>query len=271
MRAIPQAVDAVFHVAGSSNLWSRGNAGQTAINVDGTRNVVEAALARRAKKLIFTSSWVTYGDQTGRFDETADKRGRLSWVNHYHSKFLAEEEVRKGIARGLDATIMNPSLIMGPGDTNGWARIIKQIHSGSLPGVPPWAVSFAHVREVARAHIAAAEVGRTGENYLLGGADATFLELVQIIGRVAGRAVPDKALPAWALRLLGRFNQWGSYFTGRAPDLTPETAFSVTRRMACDCSKAQRELGYRPVALEAIVEDSYRWLEREGLLKENRG
>src|SRR5262249_23475695 len=155
-RAIPERVDAVFHTAGSSNLWSRGNAAQRATNVGGTRNVVAAALARKARKLVFTSSWVSYGNQSGRFDETAKKLGRFSWVNHFRTKFLAEEGIRDGIARGLDATILNPSLIMGPGDTHGWARMIKLIHAGSLPGVPPGAVSFAHVREVAKAHIAAA-------------------------------------------------------------------------------------------------------------------
>jgi dihydroflavonol-4-reductase len=136
-RGMSERVDAVFHVAGSSNLWSRANREQTKINVEGTRNVVEAALARGAKKLVFTSSWVTYGDQRGRFDETAEKRGRVSWVNHYLTKFLAEEEVHAGIAKGLDATIMNPSLIVGPYDTVGWARFIKMVYMGALPGVPP--------------------------------------------------------------------------------------------------------------------------------------
>jgi nucleoside-diphosphate-sugar epimerase len=89
---------------------------------------------------------------------------------------------------------------------------------------------------------------------------------VQTIGRVTGRPVPKRALPAWVLRVVGRLDQWGSYIIGRAPGVTPETVFSVTRNMACDCSKAQRELGYEPVKLDIMVEDSFRWLKNEGLL-----
>jgi nucleoside-diphosphate-sugar epimerase len=123
------------------------------------------------------------------------------------------------------------------------------------------------VREVAKAHVAAAERGRRGENYLLGGADASMLQLVQIIGELAGRRVPSRPVPAWLLHAAGAAGEWLSSLTGREPTLTLGAARLVTRSMFCDCSKAQRELGYQPVPLRAMAEDCFRWLQQEGQLR----
>lgn len=248
-------------------MWSRRNAAQDRINVDGARNVVEAALAARARRLVHTSSISAYGIHRGRIDETAEQRGRTSWINYQRSKFLGEEEVRKGIARGLDALIVNPASVFGPYDTSSWARLIRLIYTGKLSGVPPGALSFCHAREVAKAHIAAAERGRTGENYLLGGTDATFLRLVQAIGEATGRKVPDKPAPAAALLAASRVGNWMSYLTGKPPSLTPEMVAMATRTMYCDSAKAERELGFRAESLRAMVEASVSWLRQEGFLE----
>lgn len=267
LAAMPDGVDVVFHVAANLNQWSRGNARQTRDNVDGTRNVVAAALARRAGRLVHTSSIAAYGQQRGRIDESAEQQGGRSWLNYQRSKFLAEQEVRAGIARGLDAVILNPTNIVGPYDSRGWARVIKLVHAGRLPGVPSGEASFCHAREVAKAHLAAAERGRSGENYLLGGADASYLEMVRTVGEVVGRPVPSRPTPAVVLKAMARLSHWASLASGREPTLTPEIAALVTRRLFCDCGKAEAELGFEPVPLRPMFEDSYRWLVEEGLLE----
>ncbi len=265
-RAMPEGVDAVFHVAGNLNFWSRRNAEQTRDNVDGTRNMVTAALEKKARRFVHTSSISAYGMVDGTITEEAEQLGRVSWVNYQRSKYLGEAEVRKGVEKGLDAVILNPASIVGAYDRTGWARAIRLVAADKLPGVPPGIASFCHVAEVAKAHIAAAERGGTGENYLLGGVDAPFLELIQIAAKIAGKKVPDKASPAWLLRIVGRVGHWLSFLTGKPPTLTPETVGLVTRRLVCDCSKAERELGYKAVPLNVMVEESYNWLEAEGLL-----
>ncbi len=268
LRGMPSAVDAVFHVAGVSNMWAKRNPEQTEINVGGTRHVVEAALARGARKMVFCSSWVSYGALPYRFNENAPQTGGACWVNHFRSKYLSEQEIRAGTARGLVASIINPSLILGPYDTAGWgARFIQLIQAGNLPGVPPGRVNFCDVREVVKAHIAAVDNGRSGQNYLLGGPDVSFLELVQMIGSVTRRPVPEKPTPAWVLGLVARIQSVASHFSGEMPTLTPEIVYSVSRRMSCDSSLAERELGYRTTDLRTMVEASYRWLRDEGLLK----
>ena len=164
--AIPESVDVVFHVAGNTNMWSRRNVAQTRENVEGTRNVVVAARARGAKKLVFTSSIAAYGQQTGELTETTKSNAEKSWINYQRTKWLAEEEVLSGIRGDFPATILNPGAIIGPYDTSGWARLFHLVAENRLPGVPPGELSAAHVREVAKAHVAAAEAGA------LPGADA---------------------------------------------------------------------------------------------------
>jgi len=265
-RAMPQGVDAVFHVAGDTSLWSKQNATQDRVNIDGTRNVVGAALEKRARRFVHTSSISVYGLQNGRIDERAEQLGRVSPVNYQRSKFLAEEAVRAGLARGLGAVILNPAAIIGRYDTRNYARIVTLVATGKLPGVPPGSLSFCHAREVARAHVAAAECGRAGENYLLGGTDASFLELVREIGAALGRPVPARATPAWVMRALGALGALRGAHAGRAPALTPEAARMVSRNVSCNCDKAVRELGFTPLPLADMVADCVRWMAAEGLL-----
>jgi len=266
LRALPEGVDAVFHVAGDTNLWSRRNAAQDRINIEGTRNMVEAALARRARRFLHTSSISAYGLQRGRLDERTPQLGKYSTVNYNRSKHLAEEAVRAGMARGLDAVILNPGAILGPYDTRNYARLVGLVAAGKLPGMPPGALPFCHVREVARAHVAAFEKGRKGENYLLGGTDASFVELLREIGAALGKPVPARPTPAWVLRVLGALGALGGALTGAEPTLTPEMARQATRELTCDCTKAMRELDYRAVPLREMVGDCVAWLAAEGRL-----
>jgi nucleoside-diphosphate-sugar epimerase len=263
---MPQDVDAVFHVAGDTSLWSRRNAEQDRINIDGTRNVVGAALEKRARRFVHTSSISAWGLRQGRVDESTPQCGAASAINYDRSKFAAEQAVRAGISRGLDAVILNPAGILGPFDTHNYARLFLMVATGTLPGVPPGARSFCHAREVARAHIAAFERGRRGENYLLGGTDASYLELVRTIAKALGRPAARRATPAWMLHAIGLLGALRGRMTGCRPEVTPEVARIVTRAAYCDCSMAMRELDYRPVPLAGMVADCLEWLRAEGLL-----
>ena len=265
-RTLPAGVDAVFHVAGSTSLWSRQDAEQDRINIEGTRNMVEAALAAGARRFVHTSSISAWGMCSGTIDETVPQQGASSPVNYQRSKYAAELEVLKGIERGLPAVIVNPAGILGPYDSGGYARFFRMVHAGSLPGVPPGSLSFCDVREVSKAHIAAAERGRVGERYLLGGADASYLDLVTLIGELEGKPVPRKPTAAWILKTVATVGETISAFTGHPPTLTREAAAMATRTLFCNSAKAVRELAFRPVPLRPMVEDCYRWMKEEGRL-----
>ncbi len=266
-RAMPESVDVVFHVAGDASLWARNNAQQTRTNVEGTRCVVEVALKRGAKKLVHTSSSAVYGFAAAPFDETAPHKGRGSWINYMHTKALAEDEVRHGISRGLDAVFVNPSNVIGRYDQHNWSRLIRLAAEGKLPRVPPGRGSFCHGTEVARGHVAAAARGRTGENYLLAGANASYRRLTQIVGELVGRAVDLRTVAAPILRLAGGALDWVSHLTNRQPLVTAEEVAFLSADLTCRSDKATRELGYRPVPLRTMLEDCYSWLLEENIIK----
>jgi nucleoside-diphosphate-sugar epimerase len=264
--AIPPSVDAVFHVAADTSVWVRHAEEQTRTNVEGTRNVVAAALAAGARRFVHTSTWNVYGLEQGAISETSPQLGGRSWISYNRTKFLAEEEVRAGIARGLDAAIVNPAHVLGRYDRRGWARLIIAAHRRWLPGVPPGAGTFCHAEAVARAQIAAAERGRTGQNYLLGGIDASFVELFRVINQVTGAKVPLRPVPPLLLQAAARIDTARAALTGRAPEATSEGVAIACARARVVSDLAARELGYRPSDLITMVEDSWRWLRQAGLV-----
>jgi nucleoside-diphosphate-sugar epimerase len=265
-RAVPPQIDAVFHVAADVSFWARNNTRQTCCNVDGTRNLVAVALAKGVRKFIHTSTTSVYGFQSQPFDETAPWLGKNSWMNYMRTKTQAEEAVRDGIAQGLDAVLLNPGNIIGRYDINGWARMLRLALAGKLLRVPPGSCSFCHATEVAKAHIAAVERGRKGDNYLLGGADASYAELVQTLGAVTRQPLRIRTGRAFVLRTAGRVAGWLSRLTDREPVITPEAAAYLCACLICRSDKAIRELGYTPVPLPKMVEDWYEWAVVEGMI-----
>ncbi len=268
--AIPGGVDAVFHVAASTSIWSANNEQQSRTNVDGTQNVIRAALQAGASRFIHVSSFVVYGFQPGTINEDTPRITNADWINYVSTKHQAELLVREAIENdGLDAVILNPAHIMGPYDRNNWARMLIMVNRGDLPGVPSGAGSFADVREIARAAIQAFHHGGTGMNYLLGGTDAAFVDVVRIAGKLTGKKVPAGATPAWVIKLIARIKVLVAGITGNEPDLTPEGAAMVTQHIMCDSSRAIVELGFKNTPIDVLVTDTYNWLETAGLL--NRG
>ena len=262
--ALPRDADAVFHVAADTSIWRRNNERQRRVNVEGTHNLVEAALRAGAKRFIHTSTWNVYGLEQGVIHEDLPQSGRTSWIGYNRTKAEAEDLVRAAISRGLNAVFINPSHIIGRYDTENWVRMITLVEKGKLPGVPPGSGSFCHAEQVARAQVSAVTAGRVGENYLLGGTDASFLQVIRIIGEITQRPVPRRPMPAPLLKAYARVLEAISTITGREPMLTPEGAAMVTEHPRVASSKAERELDYRPVDLRTMLLDAYRWLSDAG-------
>lgn len=265
--AMPQQVDAVFHVAGDTSLWQRGEDAQTLVNVAGTRNVVKAALERRAKRLVYTSSAVAFGLHSGRITEKTPVSAARSPINYVRTKAQAEREVRRGLRNGLQAVIVNPPNILGRYDYNNWSKLFSLIERRRLPGVPDGGGSFCDAGAVAQAHIAAAEQGKPGNNYLLGGVDQAYVSLVQAAARKLNRRVLPRPMPARALNAYAQLEERLAPFFRRAPDITRDTVTLLSSNLYCDPSLAQSELGYAPVALDAMLDTTIGWMREEGLLK----
>ncbi len=266
IRAMPEAADAVFHVAADLNMWSRCNSAQTAVNVEGTRNMVAAALARRAKRFILTSTISAYGHQAIPVTETTPSTAPRSWVNYERSKWEAEEAVRGGKQQGLFTVIINPCAIFGPWDTHSWAQMIYLIRDGKLKGIPPGNITINHVAEVAKAHLAAVTHGRSGENYILNGEVISFEGLFRLIADELGVELNARVMPSAVLKLFAHIGTALAVFTGKPPQITPEMAALMCADTRCDTDKAERELGHRRVPVRTCIKDSIAWLRSENLL-----
>ncbi len=266
-RAVPQSMDAVFHVAADTSMWNRHAARQTEINVAGTENILTAARAAKARRFVHTSTWTTYGLEQGEISETSPQLGGTSWINYNRTKFLAEEKVREAVKAGFEAVIVNPSHIMGRYDRHGWARLILNLCNKWVPAAPPGAGTFCRAQEVAKAHIAAADQGRIGQNYLMSGVFVSILEVLQTIGQVAGCRAPKRTLPAAVFRIAGQVNAMLAAATRSEPELTPQGVAMVSVNAKVVSTLAERELGYRPAPLRHMIEDSHAWLSSEGLLR----
>lgn len=266
--AMPEQVECVFHVAASTNVWSRNNALQRRINVDGTRNVVAAAKHRKARRMVHTSSFVVWGFQHDLVTEESARLTNADWINYVRTKHEAERIVKRAVEEhGLDGVILNPAHILGPGDRRNWSRMIRLVDQGKLPGVPPGGGAFSDVREVARAHVSGYHHGRRGNNYLLGGEDAPFIDVVRMTGELLGRKVPRRASPAWLLNAVAQLYRMRAALDGKEPDVTPEAAAMITRHIRCDSTKAQRELGYRFTPVDRLLEDTIVWMREKGMLR----
>lgn len=265
--AMPHRVDGVFHVAASTNVWAGNNDAQELINIEGTRNLVEAAAAAEARRFLHTSSFTTWGFQDAEITENSPRSRNSDWINYIRTKRAAEDLVKEATREGrLDAVILNPGHILGPGDRHNWSRMVRMVSTGKLPGIPPGGGAFADVREVVKAHIAAFHMGETGEHYLLGGVDVSFADVINIVGELLGKPVPKRVTPAWLLRSMAHLGAAAAAFTRKQPRITPESAAMICHHTRCDSTRAKTVLGYRHTPIRTLVEDTINWMRGAGLL-----
>lgn len=269
-QAMPLGVDAVFHLAGDTSLWARQHAAQSRVNIRGTRNVVRAALATGAGRLVHVSSIVAYGMHGGVITEETPTRGTTSPIKYVRSKALAEREIHKGISRGLTAVIVNPSNMMGRYDLSNWARLFRLVAARRILSVPAGGGSFCHGASVARALVVAAERGQAGQNYLLGGADTSYSSLVRAIGTRLQRRVPLLRLPLSVLRTYASMEEWIAPIFRRSPEITRDAVELLAQNFYCSSRRAIAELAYEPAPLEIMLDETQRWLEECGLLRAPR-
>ena len=268
LRAMPEGVDAVFHAAASVGFLRPGDERQQyEINVAGTRHVAAAALGKRARRFIHTSSVLTYDfDDGGRVTEgsPATKRTGCAYI---HSKHLADLETERAVRQGLDAVFVHPSAIFGAYDKATWSKMFREIHRGlHIPAAPPGAASVCHMRKVAQAHLGAFHRGRRGEHYILGGPDVSIKDIALEIARILHRPGPRFVVPGWLFRVFGRIEYRISSLLGVEPMVTPSLADILCDTVLCSSDKAIRELGYEPSSLREMLLDCHQWMLATGLL-----
>ncbi len=266
LNSIPQNIDVIFHIAANTSFWSRSNQEQYRTNVIGTQNVIKAARIKNAGRLIHTSSIAAYGFHSGRINEDTPSNALDSGINYFITKYLAEQEIKQAVSEGLDAVILNPAHIVGPYDTHNWVQIFYNVNREQMPGVPKTLGTFTFAPEVAKAHIKAFEKGRAGENYLLGGVEASMLQFVNAIESLIGKKITTKTTSLWVLKIATVAYQLATIINHKEPILTPEKTKLLSHDVLCDDSKAQAQLDFIITPLEEIVAATFHWLKQEKML-----
>ena len=267
IKAIPENTEVVFHVAGDTSAWSKKNTTQTAIHVDGTRNIIEVAVDKDVKTFIHTSSVSVWGQSKGVIDEETPQLGATSWINYEKTKWQAEQLAFKGMDEGLKVVSVNPGSIVGAYDTRTFATLFYALRDGKLPGIPPGTCPIVHVNDVVQAHILAVEKGQSGHRYIIVGEHISMKDFITEVAHLMGQSKVPSEMPGFVLKIVGRLAAFGAHFTGKEPTLTPEIADMLTRKdFQFSNVKALKKLGYQITPWKLGVKDCYEWLVKEGLL-----
>ncbi len=222
------------------------------VNIEGTANVVNAALNAGVKKMVHVSSVAALGRirENEAINETMSWTEETSNSNYGKSKYLAEMEVWRGIAEGLDAVMVNPTMILGDGDWNtGSSQMFKSVYN-EFPWYSEGITGFVDVRDVAKAMIALMESNISSERFIINAEDRTFKDVFDLMAKSFGKKPPHKKVTPFLAQIVWRLEKIKSFFSGKDPLVTKETAKTALATVHFDNSKLKKFLpsfNYRPL------------------------
>ncbi|MFL5367679.1 MAG: NAD-dependent epimerase/dehydratase family protein [Myxococcales bacterium] len=262
-------VEGVVHCAGATSCDQRDLSRLVATNVEGTRAVVRAALRCEAARFVYTSTTATIGARhrgcpSNEYSPLQGFRARSAYAR---TKAAAERIVLEATREGLAPIVLNVAEVIGPWDhTLQWGRTVLAVCHDHVPFVAPGAATFCSAVEVGRAHAAALERGTIGARYILGGADASYRELVDTIAAVAGLR-PCLPRGSYALRRArARLAVACRRFGAPQPLVDPYRMRLFAGDYRFDSARAVRDLGYRPASLVEMVRSAWAWYRAEGMV-----
>jgi dihydroflavonol-4-reductase len=274
IRSAVQGMDAVYHTAALLGHHVAGEKMFT-ITVGGTRVLLQAAQRAGVRRVIYTSSVASLG-----LPELAPSgAGVPVLLNENHAwnctpqtwpygytKYLAELEVQKAVAQGLDAVIVNPTLVFGAGDIYRCSSsMIVQVAQRRVPAVIAGGLNVVHIRDVVHGHLAAYERGRTGVRYILGGENLTIRWLLQIISDVTGTTPPNLFIPTGLVRKLSRVLSIVETFV-RLP-VDANLMRQAGRFFYYDVRRSHMELGLPPpLPARQAIQEGYDWFVKSGVI-----
>ena len=276
--ALPAAltgVDYLIHTA--AVLSGNEKTGQMyTVNVEGTRSLMRAALAAGVKRVVVTSSVSTLGvpelpeaeqPQPLLMDENHTWNYKAEYWPYAYAKYLAELEVQKAVADGLDAVIVNPTLVFGPGDLyKQTSSLVVQVAQRKVPFLIEGGLNVVHVADVAAGHLAALQHGKKGERYILGGENISIADLITLTAEISAAPLPDNILPAAAARWLSEPLSWfQTFISAPIPVIMLKLAgyyFYV------DCGKARQSLNWQPQKnTRQALSEAYDWFNQQGCIQ----
>jgi dihydroflavonol-4-reductase len=261
--------EVVFHAAGLNASCLRDPTALVRVNVEGTRNVLEATARAGVRRFVHTSSAAAIGEPAGVVGREDTTHRGWFLTAYERSKFQAERLVmERGPELGLDVVCVDPSSVQGPGRATGTARLLLAAARGRLPlAFDAW-LSFVDVDDCALGHVRAAELGRPGERYILSGRSLRVRRALDVLQAVTGRAPRTWFAPRRSVLPAAAVVEAAARAMGRTPPVCREVVKAGLHGHRYDGSKATRELGlvYRP--LEETLRRTVDWFVAQGLMRE---
>ncbi|HUJ22021.1 MAG TPA: hopanoid-associated sugar epimerase [Bryobacteraceae bacterium] len=257
----------VFHVAADYRLWARNANELYESNVEGTRNLLEAARSRCIERFVYTSTVGCIGiSQSGIGDETvAVTLDEMSGA-YKRSKFLAERVAMEFAASGFPVVVVNPTAPVGDHDVKPTptGKIVLDFLKGAMPAFIDTGLNLVDVRDTAEAHLLACDRGRPGERYIVGCENLTLAAILERLARLTGREAPQWKLPYAAAYAAGVVTTGWARVTGRPPRAPLDAVRMAKKKMFVTHEKAQRELGFHPGPVDAALGRAVEWFRANG-------
>ena len=239
-----EGVEELYHCAGKVSFNGSDAGALFKVNVEGTANVVNAALEAGVTKMVHVSSVAALGRirKDAMIDESMQWTEETSNSKYGQSKYLGELEVWRGIAEGLNAVIVNPTIILGVGDHDeGSTKIFKSVYN-EFPWYSEGMTGFVDVADVAKAMIQLMESDIVSERFIISAENRTYREVFNSMADAFGKKRPTKKVTAWLASVVWRLERIKSKFTGKQPLVTKETAATALAIAVYDNSKLKKYL-----------------------------
>ncbi len=257
----------VFHVAADYRLWAKDPAELYRSNVDGTRNLLDAAQSAGVERMVYTSTVGCIGIPEKGIGDEQTPVSLADMTGHYkRSKFLAEQVVREFAAAGFPVVIVNPTAPVGDHDVKPTptGQTVLDFLEGRMPAFIDTGLNIVSARDVAEGHLLAWERGMAGERYILGSQNLTLAEILQLLAKITGLPAPRIRLPYAVAYCAGLCSTAWAGMTGTPPRVPIEAVRMARKKMWVTHEKAQRLLGYDPASAEQALRCAVNWFRSAG-------
>jgi dihydroflavonol-4-reductase len=268
IKGVLRGCDVFYHLGSVSRWWLPDRSLYYKVNVEGTRNMMFEALEAGVKKVIYTSSIAAIRQPKGEVT-TEESEHKRDFESHYgRSKFLAEKEVlRIYRENGLPVVILNPGVVIGPGDLKTFGRMIIELLNGRLKVklFEDSVIPVVYIDDVIEGHLVAVDKGRMGERYILVGDNVRIGDVFRAIDEITGVPVSDKKTPPLLIvKLTAYLMELGSFFSGNPPRFAVDAIRAMEVGASGSNRKAKEELGLSFTPLNRALKETVEWYRGNG-------
>jgi nucleoside-diphosphate-sugar epimerase len=257
----------VFHLAAYAQSWAKDPSYYSRVNIEGTKNLLDACVEKKIDRIVMASTSVTLGSSSDMSHGESDGRDENSFATEYErSKYLAEKTALYYVPRGLSVVFVNPTRVYGPGkltEANSVTKLIKMClrqRACLILGQGREIGNYVFVDDVVTGMLAAMARGRAGERYILGGDNLSLNDFFGLLRKLSRKQGVRLVIPVRLALVFGRFEEWKARRLGIRPLVTREWVKNFMMDWAFSSEKARAELDYHPRSLEEGLKLTLSWL-----------